>query len=176
MNKISKNRQRLDANKRDDKSDSGKALSSETPSGKSDKDSAVRQLRKELKVAQKELQETVKELEHANSMLQRLKEEYSVVNDKLRSSNDELMASNQRLEEEIFVRVWAEDAVEKERKRFYDVLEALPAYVVLLTPDYHVPFANRFSVSVSANPSVCDAMSTCSAAPNPARFVIHIRY
>jgi len=38
----------------------------------------------------------------------------------------------------------AEEAVAKERQRFYDVLETLPAYVVLLTPDYHVPFANRF--------------------------------
>ncbi|MDD5454856.1 MAG: PAS domain S-box protein [Candidatus Ratteibacteria bacterium] len=31
-----------------------------------------------------------------------------------------------------------------ERKRFFDVLEMLPAYVILLTPDYHVPFANKF--------------------------------
>jgi PAS domain S-box-containing protein len=31
-----------------------------------------------------------------------------------------------------------------ERQRFNDVLEMLPVYVVLLTPDYHVPFANRF--------------------------------
>jgi PAS domain S-box-containing protein len=31
-----------------------------------------------------------------------------------------------------------------ERQRFNDVLNMLPAYVVLLTPDYHVPFANRF--------------------------------
>ncbi len=36
------------------------------------------------------------------------------------------------------------EAVESERQRFYDVLEMLPAYVVLLTADYHVPFANRF--------------------------------
>ena len=36
------------------------------------------------------------------------------------------------------------EAVEAERQRFYNVLEMLPAYVVLLTPDYHVPFANRF--------------------------------
>jgi len=36
------------------------------------------------------------------------------------------------------------EAVDMERQRFYDVLEMLPAYVVLLTPDYHVPFANRF--------------------------------
>ena len=38
----------------------------------------------------------------------------------------------------------AKDAVEVERKRFNDVLEILPAYLVLLAPDYHVPFANRF--------------------------------
>jgi PAS domain S-box-containing protein len=30
-----------------------------------------------------------------------------------------------------------------ERKLFYDVLETLPAYVVLLSPDYHATFANR---------------------------------
>ena len=38
----------------------------------------------------------------------------------------------------------AEEAVKAERQRFNDVLEMLPAYLVLLTPDYHVPFANRF--------------------------------
>jgi PAS domain S-box-containing protein len=31
-----------------------------------------------------------------------------------------------------------------ERKRFYDVLETLPVYVVLLDKDYRVPFANKF--------------------------------
>jgi len=35
-------------------------------------------------------------------------------------------------------------AVESERQRFYDVLEMLPVYVILLTADYRVPFANRF--------------------------------
>ncbi len=34
--------------------------------------------------------------------------------------------------------------VEAERQRLYAVLETLPAYVVLLSEDYHVPFANRF--------------------------------
>ena len=37
-----------------------------------------------------------------------------------------------------------EEALMAERQRFHDVLDILPAYVVLLTPDYHVPFANRF--------------------------------
>jgi PAS domain S-box-containing protein len=38
----------------------------------------------------------------------------------------------------------AEEAVKAERQRFNDVLEILPAYLVLLSPDYQVPFANRF--------------------------------
>ncbi len=36
------------------------------------------------------------------------------------------------------------EAVAAERQRFHDVLDRLPAYVILLSPDYHVPFANRF--------------------------------
>jgi len=35
-------------------------------------------------------------------------------------------------------------ARDAERRRLYDVLETLPVYVVLLTKDYHVSFANRF--------------------------------
>jgi PAS domain S-box-containing protein len=36
------------------------------------------------------------------------------------------------------------EALSAERQRFANVLDLLPAYVVLLSPDYHVPFANRF--------------------------------
>ncbi|MCK9620432.1 MAG: PAS domain-containing protein [Methylobacter sp.] len=35
-------------------------------------------------------------------------------------------------------------AVHSERQRLHDVLQSLPAYVILLTQDYHVTFANRF--------------------------------
>ncbi|HVU35182.1 MAG TPA: PAS domain S-box protein [Opitutaceae bacterium] len=38
----------------------------------------------------------------------------------------------------------AADAIEAERRRFNEVLNALPVYVILLTPDYHVRFANTF--------------------------------
>jgi PAS domain S-box-containing protein len=40
-------------------------------------------------------------------------------------------------------RMKAEAAVQAERKRLFDVLETLPTMVCLLTPDYHVAFANR---------------------------------
>jgi PAS domain S-box-containing protein len=41
-------------------------------------------------------------------------------------------------------RVKAQESVEAERRRFNNVLEVLPAYLVLLSQDYQVPFANRF--------------------------------
>lgn len=36
------------------------------------------------------------------------------------------------------------EAVQAERERLNSVLDMLPAYVILLSPDYRVPFANRF--------------------------------
>ena len=45
---------------------------------------------------------------------------------------------------DITERVRSFAALQAERQRFIDVLNMMPAYVVLLTPDYHVPFANRF--------------------------------
>ena len=38
----------------------------------------------------------------------------------------------------------AHEVVKGERQRLYDVLETLPVYVILLSQDYRVPFANRF--------------------------------
>ena len=37
----------------------------------------------------------------------------------------------------------AEQIVQTERKRLFDVLETIPAMVCLITPDYHILFANR---------------------------------
>ncbi len=56
----------------------------------------------------------------------------------------ELTESNRALQAEVASRMLAEAAVRAERQQFNDVLETLPAYLVLLAPDYHVPFANRF--------------------------------
>jgi two-component system cell cycle sensor histidine kinase/response regulator CckA len=50
---------------------------------------------------------------------------------------------NLALARDISARFRAEEAVKRERKRFYDVLETLPVMICLLTQDYHVAFANR---------------------------------
>ena len=67
--------------------------------------------------------------------------------EELRKSHDELeIRVKERTKElitEITERKKAEELVKTERQRFNDVLETLPAYVCLLTPDYHISFANR---------------------------------
>lgn len=45
---------------------------------------------------------------------------------------------------EVMARKGTEEAVGAERRRFIEVLDSLPAYVVLLTPDHFVSFANRY--------------------------------
>jgi PAS domain S-box-containing protein len=45
---------------------------------------------------------------------------------------------------EVTERKKAEELLAMQQKRFNDILELLPAYLILLTPDYHVSFANRF--------------------------------
>ncbi len=56
----------------------------------------------------------------------------------------ELREINKSLEAEVASRKHAEDDAKAQRQLFIDVLDTLPCYLILLTPDYHVPFANRF--------------------------------
>ena len=63
---------------------------------------------------------------------------------RIKERTAELAKANEELRAEITERKRIEEAVKAERQRFNDVLELLPAYLVLLAPDYHVPFANRF--------------------------------
>ncbi len=60
------------------------------------------------------------------------------------SRSRELEALNRALDAEGKRRQLFSAQLEGERRRFRDVLNALPAYVILLSPDYHVPFANRY--------------------------------
>jgi PAS domain S-box-containing protein len=57
---------------------------------------------------------------------------------------NELLELNMALSNEISERIKAERVAEAERKRFTDVVEILPAYIILLTPDYRVSYANKF--------------------------------
>lgn len=56
----------------------------------------------------------------------------------------EWTASSKALQLEIIDRQRAEHNARMETQRLFDVLETLPIYVILLRPDHHVAFANRF--------------------------------
>lgn len=38
----------------------------------------------------------------------------------------------------------ADELIKTERKRFYNLFEMMPVYMILLSADYHIPFANKF--------------------------------
>jgi PAS domain S-box-containing protein len=59
----------------------------------------------------------------------------------LRKAHDEL---ENRVQQRTVELNRALETVGIERQRFYDVLETLPVYICLLTPDYHMPFANKY--------------------------------
>ncbi len=75
-------------------------------------------------------------------------------NDELKEAQGRLEGLNEQLEKmveertaalraEVEERRRAEQTAQAERRRLYDVLETLPPMICLLTPDYHVAFANR---------------------------------
>ena len=108
-----------------------------------------------LDSANEELQVVNEEIAAQNEELLTEMDERKRVEAELREAKDhleiwvkerttELEQAVRTLSEEVIERIRAEQAVASERQRFNDVLETLPAYLVLLTPDYHVPFANRF--------------------------------
>jgi PAS domain S-box-containing protein len=55
----------------------------------------------------------------------------------------ELRLAVEHLQEEITQRQQAEEGLDAERQRLIAVLERIPAYVVLISPDCRMPFANR---------------------------------
>jgi len=61
-----------------------------------------------------------------------------------RKKAEQALRESEAALQESRLRMALAEAKETERKRLYSVLETLPVYVVLLTPDYHVSFANKF--------------------------------
>jgi PAS domain S-box-containing protein len=74
---------------------------------------------------------------------ERLGGDFQVTVSPLLSAGGELKGSVHYAREITSVKV-AQKALHEEQKRFRELLDRLPAYLVLLDPDYRVPFANRF--------------------------------
>jgi signal transduction histidine kinase/PAS domain-containing protein len=73
-----------------------------------------------------------------------LKKSHEELEKRVRERTSELLNLNKVLDEEIKERIKAEQLVEAERLRMNGLLELMPAYIILLTPDYHVSYANRY--------------------------------
>lgn len=110
--------------------------------------SAREELRSQNVILEKKVRERtatlmaeVGERERVEQTLREAKEHLEI---RVKERTVELEQTNRTLQVEIAERKSAEEAVNLERQRLYEVLETLPAYVALLSADYHVPFANRF--------------------------------
>lgn len=83
----------------------------------------------------------ITERKKAEEELQKAYQELEV---RIQERRKELRNVNEALEAKVLEHKRAQETINAERQRFNDVLEMLPVYVILLTPDYHVSFANRF--------------------------------
>ncbi|MBI4978364.1 MAG: GAF domain-containing protein [Spirochaetes bacterium] len=77
------------------------------------------------------------------TMEDKLKDAYAELEEIVQNRTAKLLDINRALDTEIIVRNKAESEIKAERERFYQVLELLPVYVILIASDYRIVFANR---------------------------------
>jgi PAS domain S-box-containing protein len=73
-----------------------------------------------------------------------LKQAHDELEQRVKERTLDLDQTIDALQQEVELRTKAEKTAQTERRRLHDVLEMLPAYAILLTPDYHVVYANKF--------------------------------
>ena len=73
-----------------------------------------------------------------------LQEANAKLEENVRLRTEELNKANQELQQDVARRQQIESSLLAEQKRFNDVLEILPSYLIILTPDHRVTFTNRY--------------------------------
>lgn len=72
-----------------------------------------------------------------------LKKSHEELEEKVRKRTSELSDLNKALDNEIRGRIKTEELLKSERTKINNILEIIPAYIILLTPDHHVLYSNR---------------------------------
>jgi len=73
-----------------------------------------------------------------------LQRSYADLESRVKKRTQDLENMNRILGEEIRGRIKAENMVASERERNVGLLEIMPVYIILLTPDHHVTYSNKF--------------------------------
>lgn len=85
----------------------------------------------------------LRDISERKRMVAELRQSRDELELRVRERTAQFREANQKLLLEVEERKRVEGTAEAERQRFFHVLETLPVYVCLLTPDHQVSFANR---------------------------------
>ena len=86
---------------------------------------------------------TVTDITQRKKMEEELRRSRDELEIRVKERTADLDETVAELQKQVEHRIKAEETSKAERKRFENVLEMMPAYAILLTPDYHVAYANR---------------------------------
>ncbi len=112
----------------------------------------LRATEQQLRASNQQLEAGNQQLRAANQQLQATEQQLRASNQQLRAANQQLAAQEQALRAEVEQRRQAEEGLIAERRRLYDVLDVIPAFVCLQDRDNQMHFVNRTFLRLFGEP------------------------